>query len=234
MADFNKLLRTARTVVFGIVCVLSLADFAIACIIFLSQIVGFPHSLYLTTCASGFGNRPPLLTYATCNALALRFSQGRLHFLCCNWRSHGAGSSGLCGLQLLVRLLGSTVDAHVLHAEAPGLRGICFHQLVGPIFYTTTLFVVAIMSHNKGNSVVWTSSVRTLTSNAAVQQSSIPAVTPGPQAQQPDNPPQQPMQQQQPLAPQGSYFPQANYTPHNAGSGFTGPPQAVYQQPVAI
>ncbi|KAH6896403.1 hypothetical protein BKA70DRAFT_1438328 [Coprinopsis sp. MPI-PUGE-AT-0042] len=31
MADFNKLLRTARTVVFGIVCVLSLADFAIAC-----------------------------------------------------------------------------------------------------------------------------------------------------------------------------------------------------------
>ncbi|KAH6896402.1 hypothetical protein BKA70DRAFT_1570045 [Coprinopsis sp. MPI-PUGE-AT-0042] len=149
-------------------------------------------------------------------------------------RSHGAGSSGLCGLQLLVRLPWVNGRRTRLAREAQAFEAFAFINWLALIFYTTTLFVVAIMSHNKGNSVVWTSSVRDFDFNAAVQQSSIPAVTPGPQAQQPDNPPQQPMQQQQPLAPQGSYFPQANYTPHNAGSGFTGPPQAVYQQPVAI
>jgi hypothetical protein len=98
--------------------------------------------------------------------------------------------------------------------------------------YTSTLFVVAIKSHNKGHRAVWTSSVRDFDFNAAVHQHAMPAATgkviPGPEDQQAPNAPQGPtpmMEQQRPLAPEGPYV----------AIGFTGPPQRVPQQsPVAM
>lgn len=101
------------------------------------------------------------------------------------------------------------------------------------LFYTNTLFVVAIISHHKGRSAVWTSEVKDFDFNTAVNQPAIPAVGPQmsgqPGMQQQYYPPQQSMQPQQPLAPQ------AAYTPQQPVPGFAGQPHGTPQQtPVAI
>ncbi|KAH6896404.1 hypothetical protein BKA70DRAFT_754560 [Coprinopsis sp. MPI-PUGE-AT-0042] len=63
-------------------------------------------------------------------------------------------------------------------SEAQAFEAFAFINWFALLFYTTTLFVVAIISHSKGHSAVWTSAVKDFDFNSAVSQSAIPAVGP--------------------------------------------------------
>lgn len=237
MVDLNKLLPTARLVVFSIVCVLSLIDFAIACHLISGTTTYYGY--YYTFAALGLATAIlSLLTLPVMYWLSVSRKGAFTSyvvtevawcwFLWIMWIAT-AGSS------TWVNLFSGSVAS-----EAQAFEAFAFINWFALLFYTTTLFVVAIISHSKGHSAVWTSAVKDFDFNSAVSQSAIPAV--GPQAtgqtamsQQQYYPPQQPMQQQQPLAPQAGYAPQAAYTPQHTGSGFAGQPHGTPQQaPVAM
>lgn len=243
MVDLNKNLPLARMVVFGVVCVLGLVNFALAC--YLTSVFYRGGSSYYGYFGSLYHFAPLGLVTGLLTLLTLPL----MYFLSISRK--GAFTSYIvvevvwCWFLWImwVSTAGSAIWVNgasgTLAGAAQALEAFSFLNWFALMFYTFTLFVVAIMAHHKGNSGVWTSSVREFDFNTAVNQSAIPAVAPqgtgGPQmAQQPYYPPQQPMQQQ-PLAPQAGYAPQAAYTPqHTGGSGFAGQPHTPNQPPVAM
>ncbi|KAH6888375.1 hypothetical protein BKA70DRAFT_1443027 [Coprinopsis sp. MPI-PUGE-AT-0042] len=214
MVDLNKLLPTARLVVFSIVCVLSLIDLPLRAISFL----GRPHIMVTTTRSRLWDWQPLSSPFSHCPVMYWLSVSRKGAFT-----SYVVTEVAWVPLDYVDRHcwflhLGELVSGSVA-SEAQAFEAFAFINWFALLFYTTTLFVVAIISHSKGHSAVWTSAVKDFDFNSAVSQSAIPA----------------PMQQQQPLAPQAGYAPQAAYTPQHTGSGFAGQPHGTPQQaPVAM
>jgi len=240
MVDLNKSIPLVRMIVFGVVCVLSLINFALGC--HLTSVFYANGVSYYYYAARYYAFGPLAIVTGLLTLLTLPV----MYWLSVSrkgaFTSYVVVEVAWCWFLWImwIATAGSTVWVNAasggLASEVQALEAFAFLNWLALMFYTFTLFVVAIMAHNKGNSGVWTSSVREFDFNSAVNQSAIPAVAPqgtgGPQmAQQPYYPPQQPMQQQQPLAPQAGYAPQAAYT---GGSGFTGQPHTPQQPPVAM
>ena len=238
MVDFNKLLPQARMIVFGVVCTLALIVFCLGCHL-TSRLYGgyYGFSFY-----ASFG---PL---AIATSLLTLLTLPVMYFLSVSRK--GAFTSFVvvevawCWFLWImwIATAGNTVWVNGfsggLAAEAQVVEAFAFINWLALLFYTNTLFVVSIMSHHKGNSSVWTSSVREFDFNSATSKSAIPPVvsqsTGETKVAQPQYyPPQQPMGQQ-PLAPQGGYAPQAAYTPQHTGGSFPTSHGTAQQPPVAM
>jgi hypothetical protein len=239
MVDLNKLIPTARLVVYSIVCVLSLINFCIACHL-ISETTRYYYSFYWTFTALGLAT-----------ALLSLLSLPVMYWLSVSrkgvFTSYVVTEVVWCWFLWImwIATAGSTTWVNGasggIASEAQAFEAFAFINWFALLFYTNLLFVVAIIAQTKGHPSVWTSDVKDFDFNTAVNQSAIPAVTPQlsgqpAMAQQQYYPPQQTMQQpQQPLAPQAGYAPQAAYTPQHTGSGFAGHPQGTPQQaPVAM
>jgi hypothetical protein len=191
MVDINKLLPLARMAVYGFVSFLSLIVLALSChIVYLMNQSGFVLSfgaLCLATAALTLISLPPLYLISLQRKGAvvtyIVVEVAWLWFLWIMW----IASAGSVAEVWLYGTSGAIAEVHVVEAFS-------FLNWLALMFYTTALFIVAIVAHLRGSPGVWTSSVAEFDFNSALNKVAAPGMfvgTPQPYGMQ-----QQPMQQQ--------------------------------------
>ncbi|KAG2014126.1 hypothetical protein CC2G_010969 [Coprinopsis cinerea AmutBmut pab1-1] len=228
MVNFNSLLPLVRMILFGVVTLLSVIVFALSAhIIDYTRGYGFYWNFAALSLATGiltFLTLPVMYWLSVTRTGAFTsfivVEVAWLWFLWIMWIASAGSTAAVVH-----------PSAHGgLASEAQAVQAFGFLNWIFLMVYTTTLFVLAIVSHVKGTSAVWTSSVREFDFNTAVNKTAVPPVAEGanpglaPQFEkQPELAQQQPQQagyppQQVPVTPQQSGYAQ----PPNPG--FAGQP----------